>query len=168
MPKPTAREVLISKPLKTPIAISYRGHLSDKDAGGMLFDHIRFQSITDYPTHALLPEETNLQDTITKLFISALRNHPASLPYGIQNIDMIKHPPFTQSSADLGLLIIPGRVHKIENEPVRLKHEYQVIREALNRGQPLLGICRVLGGYGNSSAFGQNIQTIYPQKLRIL
>lgn len=44
-------------------------------------------------------------------------------------------------SYEEGLLIIPGRVRITEDETVRLHHEYRVIRSALNRGQPLLGLC---------------------------
>ena len=50
-------------------------------------------------------------------------------------------PTTSQNASTGGLLIIPGRVHAVEHEPVRLEHETRVIRQALNRGQPILGIC---------------------------
>ncbi len=127
--------------MRAPIAISYRGHESDKDGKGMLFDHMRIQIITDFSTSTLGPESKEITDAAKKRFNDELRNHPAKLPFGDQNQDLITVPPYVETCSELGLLIIPGRMRDNENEPIRLAHEYQVLRNAFNRGQPIMGIC---------------------------
>jgi len=142
MPEP--KKVLVPFPptrIQAPIVISYRGHATEKDAQGMLFDHMRFQQITQFPSRTLVPADQALEKKIEGLFLGVLKHHPAKLPYGEQNKDKITYPPFVTSSADAGLLVIPGRVRAVEDEPIRLVHEYQVIRSALNRGQPILAVC---------------------------
>jgi len=141
---PQPKKVLVPFPptrIQAPIVISYRGHASEKDAQGMLFDHMRFQQITQFPTRTLVPSDQALEKKIEGVFFSVLKQHPAQLPYGEKNPDQITYPPFVQSSAGAGLLLIPGRVRAVEDEPIRLIHEYQVIRGALNRGQPILAVC---------------------------
>jgi len=127
--------------IRAPIVISYRGHEAEKDGHGMLFDHMLFQRITECPTRTLVPSNRDLRKKIEGLFLGVLKNHPAQLPYGEQNKDRITYPPFVASCAELGLLLIPGRVRAVEDEPVRLVHEYRIIRGALNRGQPILAMC---------------------------
>ena len=124
---------------KAPIVISYRGHGNDKDGQGMLFDHRSFQTSTKYPTVVSLPVEE--KEKVISIFRSALKQIPSILSYGDEINEGRKMPPVINKSYEGGLLIIPGRVRKTENEQVRLKHEYRVIREALRRGQPILGIC---------------------------
>lgn len=119
-----------------PIVISYRGHHSEKDAAGMLFDHMRLQMITNHPT--LVLSDSQIENRVNHLFANAIKNHAAALPFGDRNTRL---PPFVNDCSESGLLVVPGRVHSNENEPIRLRHEYKVIREALNRGQPILGIC---------------------------
>lgn len=124
-----------------PLAVSYRGHESIKDGQGMLFDHMRFQDLTKFQTRTLMPENAFIKRDATKFFKQALENHPATLLYGEKDENLITYPSNVRECANLGLLIIPGRVKKMEDEPIRLKHEYEIIRGALNRGQPILGIC---------------------------
>lgn len=124
-----------------PLAISYRGHQSIKDGQGMLFDHMRLQDLTKIPTCTLVPENTNIANDATKYFKKALKEHSAALLFGEKDENLITYPSNVQECANLGLLIIPGRVRAIEDEPIRLAHEYKIIRGALNRGQPILGIC---------------------------
>ncbi len=124
-----------------PIVISYRGHESTKDGEGMLFDHMRIQNITKFATVTLMPLGQNNLEATVRHFASALKNYPAALPFGIPDINLTITPPITQNCNNLGLIIIPGRIRKIEDEQIRLNHEYRVIREALNRGQPMIGIC---------------------------
>lgn len=126
---------------QAPIVISYRGHESTKDGAGMLFDHMRIQDITRFATVTLMPQDqNNLADT-SRHFASALKDYTAALYFGIPDKNLIITPPTTQNCNNLGLLVIPGRIRKIENEQIRLNHEYRVIREALNRGQPMIGVC---------------------------
>jgi len=124
-----------------PIVISYRGHQSIKDGEGMVFDHMRIQHITAFETVTLMPQDQNDVDKASSCFAAALKQRTFNLPYGVPNADSKITPPTTQNCNHLGLLVIPGRARKIENEPIRLSHEYRVIREALNRGQPMIGIC---------------------------
>lgn len=137
----TGKVVRITPPQKAPIAISYRGHASEKDAQGTLFDHMRYQVITDYPTMNLEPQLKTLEKKIMDEFLEkVLSQHPIQLQYGDIKRGLIV-PPSIFECAELGLLIIPGRARAVENEPIRLRHEYSVIRAALNRGQPILAIC---------------------------
>ncbi len=143
-PAPRPKKTLVPFPpirIQAPMVISYRGHASEKDAQGMLFDHMRFQQITKFPTRTLVPADQTLEKKIEGLFLDVLKKHPAQLLFGEKNKDKINYPPFVQSCANAGLLLIPGRVRAVEDEPIRLIHEYQVIRGALNRGQPILAVC---------------------------
>lgn len=137
---PPVRKLLkIEKLAKAPIAISYRGHDSDKDAKGMFFDHIRMQTIIKTETKSLVPTGVLLR--VQKLFTHELKKFTVQLAFGQQNDDLRKCPDYVHDCADLGLLIIPGRARNSENETIRLNHECTTIRSALNRGQPLVGIC---------------------------
>ncbi len=126
---------------KAPMAISYRGHKTTKDAQGMLFDHMRFQTVTQFSSYTLVPEDEVARTNAVANFKVILRSHVAPLPFGVAGEDLVKVPQTVQNCADLGLLIIPGRARANEDEPIRLNHEYKVIRSALNRGQPILAIC---------------------------
>lgn len=124
---------------KAPIVVSYRGDGS-KDAQGMIFDHMQIQQILNYPTQILIPN-TETGEKTRKEFFKALKAHPAQLPQGEMNDDLKRAPAFIHDGAEFGLLFIPGRVRIVENEPNRLEHEHEVIRWALNRGQPILAVC---------------------------
>ena len=124
-----------------PIVITYRGHNSDKDAQGMLFDHMRIQKICKVGTFTLFPEDEKISEVAQRHFMRALKNHTLQLPHCTEKDEHIFRPSFGTTCDHLGLIIIPGRVYALEDEPVRLEHEYKLIRSALNRGQPMLGIC---------------------------
>jgi|GEM_PF-2846845 len=123
------------------IAISYRGHQSNTDARGAVFDHVRIQTLLNAPTAVVITRSLTEAHKAKTLLIDEFKDLTFHLPFGILAQNGTTYPPHLRNFADLGLLIIPGRVHKIENEPVRLEHEYKIIREAFNRGQPMLGIC---------------------------
>lgn len=160
-PKPIKKSIK-AKIVKAPIAISYRGHQSIKDGQGMLFDHMRLQDLAKFPTRTLVPETENILHDATKFFKSALKNHCAALLFGKEDKNSTIYPSNVQDCADLGLLVIPGRARAIEDEPIRLAHEYKVIREALNRGQPIIGICA-----GSWRLYEQLYTwTKFPKKLR--
>lgn len=131
----------LSNVIYEPLVISYRGHESSKDGEGMLFDHMRLQDLTKFPTRTLVPENTSVVRNATEVFKNALKVHPSRLLFGERDENLITYPENVQECANLGLLIIPGRAKAVENEPIRLAHEYNIIRGALNRGQPILGIC---------------------------
>lgn len=113
-----------------PIAISYRGHQSIKDGMGMVFDHMRLQKITGQRTLALLPEDEKVASKVNDFFQEALKTHSVELPVPLE-VDL----------SEQGLLVIPGRARVLEHEKVREGHELKIIKQALNRGQPILGLC---------------------------
>jgi gamma-glutamyl-gamma-aminobutyrate hydrolase PuuD len=116
------------------IAISYRGsNFSHKDGEGILFDHARLQKLTSFETCSITVPDKIVQEKAKELFLSALKQRAFILPKG--------NPDFTDNVKDKGLLVIPGRTKAQENEPQRLEHEYRILRDAFNRGQPVLGIC---------------------------
>jgi gamma-glutamyl-gamma-aminobutyrate hydrolase PuuD len=124
-----------------PVVISYRGHQNDKDGQGMFFDHIRIQKIAKAPTQILVPRDEVTARSVKRVFESALNQATVNPKYGDKNENHKISPPYTNEAADHGLLVIPGRARINENEPIRRKHEYRIIREALNRGQPILALC---------------------------
>ncbi len=147
---------------KAPIAIPYRGHQTKLDAKGMVFDHMRVQLMTNFPTRAVMPENLDIVKQSWRLFRAELKQHPAALRYGKVTDRGIVYPPGVRSSCQEGLLLIPGRARKVEKEPIRLEHEYRLIRKALNRGQPMFGICG-----GALRIWEQSlIWTIWPDDLR--
>ena len=124
------------------ISIPIRGITDDKDAKGTFYDHFVFQTITNFPTQMLLPEDISAEDALKNM-----RDYTNSLPYGLLKGEpdhkSRKLLPFIQtgtSSVD-GLLVIPGRMRDREDDLIRQKHERALIRHALLRGQPILAIC---------------------------
>lgn len=147
---------------RAPIIISYRGHQTDKDGVGMVFDHMRLQELTRVATKVLLPDISGMAviETIKIYFKNSLWENGAQLTFGnavrhqyinpkppkneeTNNnvVKVIVEPEYTTNPSEDGLLLIPGRARAIENESIRLAHEFKVIKQALNRGQPMLGIC---------------------------
>lgn len=124
---------------KAPIVIGYRGHATDKDGAGMLFDHMCYQKATRHPTRLSCPEE--IQRKVERLFGNAISDNPTALEFGSLIGEGKRLPETLGQNQQGGLLVIPGRVHKTEEEPVRLSHEYKIIREALRQGQPILAVC---------------------------
>jgi len=122
------------------VVISYRGHKGDKDAQGMIFDHQAIQQSINYPTCLLLPRTQDIRDRVKAIFRTELNELTWQFAHGVMD-NLRRRPAFKINFSELGLLIIPGRVRKIEDEPNRTEHEYQKIREAFRRGQPMLAIC---------------------------
>ncbi len=129
---------------KAPIIISYRGHTNEKDGKGMLYDHMRLQHISKSPTKVLLPDTPTavVEEQVKQLFTNVVNAHHVNLFFGTKELPTSKPiPDYTKITSIGGLLVIPGRVRDLEYEPVRELHEYKIIRQALNRGQPILAIC---------------------------
>lgn len=121
------------------IVIAYRGHQSDKDGMGMVYDHLRFQAVTDHWTCPLAPQQQLA--VVEQLFKNAVENHGVAFPVELTPKRPYHRPNVAAVCNSAGLLVVPGRVRAIEDEPVRFAFETRVIREALNRGQPILAIC---------------------------
>lgn len=136
----TIKTFRASRTPAAPIVISYRGHQSYRDGSGMLFDHVRIQDLTKHPTLVSYSPNPKIEKAAKSYFKSALLQRTISLKYG-QVCEAKRIPSEIEASYHGGLLVIPGRARAVENEPYRLDHEYRVIRQALNRGQPILAIC---------------------------
>lgn len=119
-----------------PICIPVRGESDDKDAKGTFYDHFVIQSATGHLTKAVSISELN---QACEALISYTRDDVSFvLPYGLGSR---KLPVFTNNIENEGLLVIAGRMRAKEFDDVRAKTEMRLIREALRRGQPILGIC---------------------------
>lgn len=136
--KPVARKLSFSpKPLeKAPIHIPVRGTADDKDAKGIYFDHYVIQRATGHFSKAVVPAGSVYPFPALNGYI---RQNPYALPYGIEYSSRML--PLQVTSDDGGLLIIPGRMRDREYDIVREAHENALLRKALLRGQPVLGIC---------------------------
>lgn len=136
--EPVARKLNFSpKPLeKAPIHIPVRGTSDDKDAKGIYFDHYVIQRATGHFSKAVVPDGVVYPFPALNAYI---RQNPYALPYGIEYSSRML--PLQVTSDDGGLLIIPGRMRDREYDIVREAHENALLRKALLRGQPVLGIC---------------------------
>lgn len=121
--------------------ISYR---EDKDGKSAFWDHYTFQRITRYPTRAV--GATNN----AKLLKNVIYEKTYGLPISPRDLYNYKPTPpilnlYPYPSDDLhGLLLIPGSHSDIDECPnydVRLRNERKLVKDALNRGRPVLGIC---------------------------
>ncbi len=148
-PHPLISQLAKKSMLETAVVISYRGHeisrdknsgkIRSYDAEGMVFDHQCFQTHVNRQTLVLLPSD-DVAATVKKLFFKELKKREWKLLFGKEE-DQVIRPHYITSCADLGLLVIPGRARANEDEEIRWEHERQQIRNALNRGQPILAIC---------------------------
>ncbi|RIA95225.1 hypothetical protein C1645_758008 [Glomus cerebriforme] len=123
----------VSRFNKAIVDISYR---EDKEGKSAFWDHYTFQLITNYPTRVV-------GTTNNAMFLkNAIKDHGFSLPIS-QIPPIIGLRPY--SSDDFhGLLIIPGshsQSHKHPHYETRMKNETNLIKDACNRGRPVLGIC---------------------------
>ena len=121
------------------VDISYR---EDKEGKAAFWDHYTFQRITKYPTRVVgtTDDAILLKDTIhDKTY--GLPVSPIS-PYKPTPSIIGLHP---YPSNDLhGLLLIPGshsESDKCPSHAIRIKNEKNLIKDAWNRGRPVLGIC---------------------------
>lgn len=123
------------------IGISYRGIEDLKDAKGIFFDHFVIQKIQkDNRTVILLPQGME-KDQIYTMMKSYVKQLPYGLYSGVMTDFCDKVLPDIGDENECGLLIIPGRTRGRENNIERRNHEEQLLRKALLRGQPVLGIC---------------------------
>lgn len=131
------KKVPVPKPLpspaketKAPIVIAYRDE--GKEPGkAPFYDHYTAQKATDYPTRIACSEDMNLDGIMSYIKTTVHR-----LPR-----DEERPPEIIPHAFEGGLLLIPGRTRDKANDPVRTSHETRLIKEALNRGQPILAIC---------------------------
>jgi len=121
------------------VDISYR---EDKEGKAAFWDHYTFQRITSYPTRVVgtIDDASFLKEQI--------RDKTYGLPISLA--DPYKPTPpiiglHPYSPNDLhGLLLIPGShadSNKCPNYEDRMKNEESLLKDARNRGRPVLGIC---------------------------
>ena len=119
------------------IGITYR---QDGEGAGAIFDHQTLQLSTDNPTAMINTDE------YSRDFDKAIRGFPNFLKYGIK-VDKTEFtfPRIANiNDPDLGLLVIPGVSAKsFTSNEYKIRHasETAIIKQALMRGQPILGIC---------------------------
>ncbi|GBC07791.1 hypothetical protein RclHR1_00770004 [Rhizophagus clarus] len=123
------------------VDISYR---EDKEGKSAFWDHYTFQRITHYPTRVV--GTTN----DAKLLKDVIYDKPYGLPISLTDFYSYKPTPpiiklYPYPSNDFhGLLLIPGshsNISECPNYEVRKRNEEKLIRDAWNRGRPVLGIC---------------------------
>jgi len=131
----------MSGALKSRIVIAYR----DEGRGsGPFFDHYALQKATGYETAIALSSEMS-----TAALLSNTRLVTEAMPYGISNpaaLDKLVPPVTDLKDLSDGLLVIPGRARDTEKkrpEVHKKRAEFQknLIKDALLRGRPILGIC---------------------------
>lgn len=144
---------------KAPIVISYR---DEGNGGGAFYDHYTMQRITKYPT------EIARSDRMDR---SALRAYAKESTFTIQGeVDATigKTLPPLWDPESTGLLFIPGRSHEIETKrrgvhEIRTAYEKGLVRDALNRGRPILAVCAgswlLWESLGNNQIFPGQQQT---------
>ncbi|MEI8296268.1 MAG: gamma-glutamyl-gamma-aminobutyrate hydrolase family protein, partial [Alphaproteobacteria bacterium] len=153
------------KPMGAPnasVVIASRGFADDKDGQGTFYDHITFQGITGYRTQISFPNVRGVSSAQQK---ACLEDYVKEIAHGLtfgEEVNGKKLPPVITNSYDGGLLVIPGRMRDREYDAVRAQHEHKVIRDALNRGQPILALCagswRLWQAYGVFSGAFKNIE----------
>lgn len=129
---------------KPEILISYR--MEGKEAGkGAYYDHHTVQHHTGYPTATILSTNHVIKAKNLKDYIS---NQTTRLPHSPVDATLLKPVPTQAQSYSQGggLLFIPGMTRdSYENNPsthkARISFEKQVIKDALNRGRPIIAVC---------------------------
>lgn len=118
---------------KASVIIPYRegGKVKGKAA---FYDHYAIQRAINYPTLITRQEGTDVTGIYS--YIPTIV-HTLSLGRP-QNGKIV--PEIIRNSFEGGLLVIPGRTRE-ENYTIRSNYEKLIIKEALNRGQPILSIC---------------------------
>lgn len=124
---------------KAPTIVSYR---DDGWGKGAYYDHYTLQLLTNKPTSIAVDAGKQ-----TDKFINYLQNATLELRFGEVKADKRHAPPIVENiNEGSGLLFIPGIARNtLENRTKeyeeRKAHEYRLIRQAVNTGQPILTIC---------------------------
>jgi len=134
----------ISNILYSNIAIVDISYREDSEGKSAFWDHYTFQRITKYPTRVVGAVNNAV------LFKDVIYDKTFGLPISPISSDTYKPTPpiiglYPYPSDDFhGLLLIPGshsNAHKCPNYEVCMKNEEKLIKDARNRGRPILGIC---------------------------
>ena len=117
---------------KVPIVIAYR---ADKSGKGAFYDHYTMQRATEHPTRVSYADGQR-RATLGEY----IKTTVSGLSYGSATDGKIV-PESIDISFDGGLLVIPGRLRENEHDELQNSHEQTLIRQAYNRGQPILSLC---------------------------
>lgn len=124
---------------KAPIEISYR---DEGKGNGAFYDHYTIQKTTGYLTKIAVSSQMNIASL--KSYINTDTEH--NIPFWLKNDEAKSIPEISDENDNVGLLIIPGRARETETKrknihTIRTNYENKIIRDAINRGRPILGIC---------------------------
>ncbi len=111
------------------IVIAFR---EDRQGSGAYFDHYCIQNCTQHPTTI---EETYIEEqpAFHYNYINEYLSH--------QSLTLPQTVTLAPLSYEEGLLYIPGRMPGTEDDFMRNCVENKLIKNALLRGQPILGVC---------------------------
>lgn len=144
----------------TVLGIAYR---DDQNGRGAFTDHYTIRRATGKLTAVLAPESVDLTHFHhqQQQYTAHGKEYPLSLPLCTGSPTVFNH----QFSTQTGGLIIPGLARGSEkgtalSEDKREVYEHSLIREARNRGMPILGLCagswRLWQHYGGQLKPAQN------------
>lgn len=126
-------------PQPAPILVSYR---QDGNGKGAFFDHYTLQRHTHHNTKIVKHHE------LSRAQINHyIQNQTHSLRQGLLGVVPGKLTPAqSEGLSEGGLLVIPGVTRADHDNPnaqhkMRMSFESAVIRDAMNRGRPILGLC---------------------------
>lgn len=121
--------------IESEVVISFRD-VQGKRMHGAFFDHYLVRKITG---HSTVTSKSDKQDTAH--FEEFITHTTLALGIGKALGDRITPLLSTANPSLVGLLFIPGRMREEVNLDDRDLHEKALIKDALRRGQPILGIC---------------------------
>lgn len=150
--KTLARNVIYGRPDKAPITISYRND-QGKNMHAAFFDHYTMRRATAHYTNIALAPHLSIYN-----FQQFAETVVHELAVTVEDRGKRIVPLVIADSADeSGLLFIPGRPREGADKE-RRKYEKQLIKKALNRGQPILAVCA--GSWQLWKAFGGTTQSV--------
>jgi gamma-glutamyl-gamma-aminobutyrate hydrolase PuuD len=116
------------------------GYRTDGSGKGAHFDHYTLQRATAHQTCISLPAGITTNALASYISAQTTRN----LPFGIRTAEGKVMPPVSLPTDRVGLLVITGHARDMEGSydlSLRDVHEMNLLKEARNRGRPVLGIC---------------------------
>lgn len=122
-----------------PIEITYRDEGNGK---GPFYDHYTIQRALLRPTQILIPANQTTSALVSYIKTETTTN----LFFGIPTAEGKIIPKVSSPDDQAGLLIIPGHAREMEKKraadlALRNIFEQNVLRDALRRGRPIVGIC---------------------------
>ena len=152
---------------KATVTISYR----DEGRGmGPFWDNHTIQMMTSAETHICYDGHSDIKDLVS--FTEKIKAHPDRLPVFMTTAGSV---PEADTAFGDDLLIIPGNTRKTEIKrpevfKARSDFEAMLLKDAINRGRPVLAICggswrlwQALGGTSFRQAPGHDYPASHPR-----